>query len=289
MKAFVHILLLLPLLLKFCSGTETSVDSVPLAKVGNQIIYQEEALYGMPSGLSKTDSIAYVKQFLQNRIKDLLMYERALAENSNIDDLDQLVEDYRRSLIIHSYQQALMNKQMQKSITDTVLQVFYENNRDRFQTGHDLVKGVFIKVPKSAVGIDKLKKIYTKTTDDAFQQIETFCIQNAGQVEYFYDHWVLFVDLLSNASYEISNTADFLRSHSTLDVVVGDYQYLMHIQDYVLAGTAAPFEYVKDEVKTVVTNTRKTEFLHQYEENLYKDATKKGAIIFYDVNQKKTK
>ena len=288
MKTLLFSLMFVPLLLKMCAGSEEADDRVRLAKVGSEIIYLDEVVEGMPVGLSAKDSVRYVSQYIQDRTKEILMYEQAKSDVQNVDEIEELVENYRRSLVIHSYQQKMMNEKMQNVLADTALQVFYQNNRDRFLTGHDLVKGVFIKVPKSAPGLDRLKRIYRKNDDKAFQQIETFCVQNNGNVEYFYDHWVLFIDLLANVSYEISNPSEFLRTHSSLDVVVGDYQYLLYIEDYVSAGSTAPYEYVKDEVRSVVTNTKKTEFLHRYEQDLFVSAKKKGKITYYEVNQKKS-
>ncbi len=259
-----------------------------MAKVGTETIYLEDAVEGMPAGLSSVDSAAYVRQFVQNKIKDYLLYEQASKNIPNDDEIDALVEDYRRSLIIHAYQQDLMNEKMQRSVSDSTLQIFYENNRDRFIAGHDLVKGVFIKIPKSAPGLERLKRIYKKTDNEALQQIDIFCVQNGGQVEYFYDRWVLFVDLLSNASYEMSNTTEFLKTHSSLDVVVGDYEYLLYVHDYVPSGSTAPFEYVKDEVKSVVANMKKTEFIHRFENDLLLRAEKKGKITYFKVNPKKS-
>jgi hypothetical protein len=288
MKTFLFSLMFVPLFLKMCAGSEEADDRVRLAKVGSEIIYLDEVVEGMPSGLSAKDSTAYVSQYIQNRTKEILMYEQAQSDVKNVEEVDELVENYRRSLIIHSFQQEMLNAKMQHAITDTALQIFYQNNRDRFLTGHDLVKGVLIKVPKTAPGMERLKRIYRKKDDEAFQQIETFCVQNNGNVEYFYDHWVLFIDLLANVSYEISNPTEFLRTHSYLDVVVGDYQYLLNVDDYVTAGSTAPYEYVKDEVRSVVTNTKKTDFLHRYEQELYQIAKKKGRITYYEVNLKKS-
>jgi hypothetical protein len=289
MKTFLYLLMLIPLLLKTCVDSDKPDGRIRLAKVDSEVIYLDEAVEGMPSGLSAKDSVAYINEYLKNRIQDILVYDKAETNIPQSDEIDELVENYRRSLIVYAYQQEVMNEKMQNVITDTVMQVFYENNRDRFLAGHDLIKGIFIKVPKTSPNIDKLKKLYKKKDDEAFQQIETFCVQNGGQVEYFYDRWVLLNDILSNASYEVANTSEFLRTHSTLDVVSGDYECLLYVDDYVLADATAPYEYIKDEVRSIVANTRKTEFLRRFEKDLFREAEKKGNITYYKVNQKKAK
>jgi hypothetical protein len=282
-------LMLIPLLLKMCASGDASDDRVRLAKVGTNVIYLDEAVQGLPQGLSVKDSSAYVQQFLKNRVKELLMYDIAVKNIPQGKDIDELVENYRRSLIIYAYQQQVLNEKMQNDITDTEIQVFYENNRDRFSAGHDLIKGVFVKIPKSAPDLAKLKKLYKNSSNEAFTQIESYCVQNGGQFEYFLDRWVILDDILDQISYDTGKNADFLRTRSTLDVVVGEFEYLLYVDDYVLAGSTAPLEYVKEEVRNIVVNTRKTEFIHRFEQDLLREAEKKGRITYFNVKPQLSK
>jgi hypothetical protein len=55
------------------------------------------------------------------------------------------------------------------------------------------------------------------------------------------------------------------------------------VDDYVLAGTTAPLDYVKDEVRNIVVNTRKTEFIHRFEQDLLREAERKGRITYFNV------
>jgi len=288
MKTFMY-LMLIPLLLKMCGSGDASDDRVRLAKVGANVIYLDEAVQGMPQGLSVKDSAAYVQQYLKNRVKELLIYDKAVKNIPQSQDIDELVENYRRSLTIYAYQQQVLNEKLQNDITDTEIQVFYENNRDRFSAGHDLIKGIFIKIPKEAPDLAKLKKLYKNSSSEAFSQIENYCVQNGGQFEYFYDRWVIFDDVLDQISYDTGKNADFLKTRSTLDVVSGAFEYLLYVDDYVLAGSTAPLEYVKEEVRNIVVNTRKTEFIHRFEQDLLREAEKKGRITYFNVKPQPSK
>ncbi|MCX6308237.1 MAG: hypothetical protein NTY32_05170 [Bacteroidia bacterium] len=132
MKTFMY-LMLIPLLLKMCGSGDASDDRVRLAKVGANVIYLDEAVQGMPQGLSTKDSATYVQQYLKNRVKELLIYDKAVKNIPQSQDIDELVENYRRSLTIYAYQQQVLSEKLQNDITDTEIQVFYENNRDRFK------------------------------------------------------------------------------------------------------------------------------------------------------------
>ena len=282
MKPLLWLMMLLPLLLKTCSNSETEKNRVPLAKVGNEVVYLDEALQGMPEGLSGKDSTLYVRQFLKSRVKDLLVYEKAVKNIPQNQELEDLVENYRRSLIIYEYQQQVLNEKMQTELSESELLDFYKANSKRFVAERNLVKGIFIKIPKNAPDLGKIKQLYKSSSTDSFEKIEKYCVQNAGQFEYFYDKWVSFDDIMDNIPYTLSGSqSDFLKSRSTLELVEKDFCYLLYIDDYVLSGNTAPFEYVHDNVKNVMMNSRKTEFVHQFEQNLLREAENKGKIKYY--------
>jgi hypothetical protein len=281
MRLLLCLLMMIPLLLKSCVTSRSDEDRTPLAKVGDEVVYLDEALDGMPEGLSGKDSTTYVRQFLRNRVKDLLIYEKAVKNIPQNQEMDDLVENYRRSLIIYKYQQQVMNEKMKTEITDSEMLNFYKLNSRRFVAEHNLVKGIFIKVPKNAPGLENFKRLYRSSSADSFEKIEKYCVQNAGQVENFYDKWISFDDIMDNIPYTISNRSEFLRTHSTLDVVENNFCYLLYIDEYVISGNIAPFEYVRDDVKNVMMNSRKTEFIHQFEQNLLKEAEHKKKIKYY--------
>ena len=279
MRPILWLLMLIPVMLKTCITPEKDDDRVRLAKVGGEVIYLDEALEGLPAGVSEKDSAVYVQQFLRNRIKDLLVYEKAVKNIPQNKELEDLVENYRRSLIIYEYQQQVLNEKMQTEISDTDMMDFYQANSRRFISERNLVKGILLKVPGVAPNIENLKKWYKDSSPEAFEKIEKYCVQNAGFFEYFYDKWISFDDILDNIPYTVSSQTDFLKTRSTLEVVENDFCYLLYIDEYVLSGSIAPYDYVKADVKNIMMNSRKTAFLHQFEQGLLDEA--KGKITYY--------
>jgi len=273
--------MLIPLLLKTCVNSEAEKDRVLLAKVGDEVVYLDEALQGMPQGLSGKDSTLFVQQFLKSRVKDLLLYEKAVKNIPQSQEMEDLVENYRRSLIIYEYQQQVLNEKMQTEISESEMLDFYKSNSRRFVTEHNLVKGIFIKISKNALDLEKLKQVYKNSSTESIEKVEKYCVQNAGQVEFFYDKWISFDDIMDKIPYSISNRSDFLKTRSTLDVVEKDYCYLLYIDEYVLSGNTAPFEYVRDNVRNVMINSKKSAFLNQFEQNLFKEAESKKKIKYY--------
>ena len=58
--------------------------------------------------------------------------------------------------------------------------------------------------------------------------------------------------------------------------------YLVSIRDYRLRSSLAPFEYVKDDIKRIIWNTRRFEFIQSLENGIYNDALKKIVLRYID-------
>lgn len=89
----------------------------------------------------------------------MLVYEKAEKNIPQNQELKDLVENYRSSLIIYEYQQQVLSEKMQTEIFEADLMDFYKSNSNRFPAERNLVKGIFLKVPRNARKTEFLNKI----------------------------------------------------------------------------------------------------------------------------------
>ena len=59
------------------------------------------------------------------------MYDNARRNISNLDEINKLVEEYRKSLIIHEYEQALVSQRVNEKISEKELLAFYEKYKSQ--------------------------------------------------------------------------------------------------------------------------------------------------------------
>lgn len=74
------------------------------------------------------------------------------------------MENYRRALIMHTYQEELVNQKLANEISDEEISTYYEKNKELFHTEHPFVKGLFIKVPLHSQDLASVRKWYKKIT-----------------------------------------------------------------------------------------------------------------------------
>ncbi|MDR1456307.1 MAG: peptidyl-prolyl cis-trans isomerase [Tannerella sp.] len=269
-------------LLHACRRPPETVGSDVVVKVNGQTLTRSEVEYFIPNGTPHADSLLIAEHYVTKWVKDQLTYEAAKRNIGNGDaDINRLVEEYRRSLLTHRYQENLIRTRLASEIPEEEKQVFYRENPKKFILSGDVIRGLFLMAPVDAPGLEDIRKKYRRSELDVVEEIEKFSIQNAVMYEYFYDRWVDFDKMLSKIPVSVPNTSQYLKTKQFIEVSDSLYCYLLNISEYVLSGNVAPYEYAVPQIRELVINKKKIEFLKNTEDELYRDAVRKGQVVFY--------
>lgn len=281
MRIAIWSVLFIPLLLGSCLSSDKKDKDIVLAEVNKEKILLKEALINMPDGFVGTDSVNFVQEYLANRIKDMLVYEKAVKNISGNSEIDSLVESYRRSLIVYEYQQQLLNSEVKSEVGEEELMDFYKKNISRFFTDQNLVKGIFLKVDKDASNIEKLRQWCRKPNSEALDKIESYSVQNAVIYNYFMEKWTVLEEVAGSMPLVSNNPSAYLKPGNTVETEDDEYCYLLYVKDCILRGKTAPIEHVRPLVLSVMVNNKKSDILRKYEQDLLDKAIKDGKVIYY--------
>ena len=109
-----------------------------------------------------------------------------------------------------------------------------------------------------------------------------YCIQYAKSFDFFNDRWVNFEIVKNNIPQTITDEIQFLNRNKQIEQEDSSYYYLVYIQDYKIQNELAPIEYVERNIKNLILNKRKIEFLKQVEENVYREGVRQNKFEIYD-------
>ena len=237
----------------------------------------------LPSRLSSADSLIWAESFVKQWVKDNLVYDVALKNLTNTDkqEIDQLVAAYRNSLIRFRYQEQLIKARLSAQISEEEMRQFYESHATDFNLDHNLIKGLFLKIPVDAPNLSDVKKWYRSSSEAEIEKIEKYSVQNAAIYKYFFFKWISFGDVIATIPLKITDEDNFLRTHSFIETSDSSFCYLLNIKEYILKGDVAPFDYAQTQVLDMLVNQHKIQFLRDFEEELYNDAVRSGDVKFY--------
>ena len=274
-------ILLLCTVLSGCQWFEQKRMTGVAVALNGQYLYQS-TLDSLSFGLLSEDSARVVEQYVKQWAKDILEYER--AKGAADKSIEALVEDYRRSLYVHAYEQELVERRMPKQVADSVVEQIYAAHPQQFESRESMAKGVLSVVPNGARNMKKLREWLTDLSEENLENIEKFAYNYAIGYELFTDQWRTAQQLLLSMPFERDELTRLLRSKEQIELQDSLSTYILQVTDKRMAGEPMPIEYARPEIEKAVLSQRSVRFLQEERERLYEDAIKYNKIVFFENN-----
>lgn len=257
---------------------------------GSAVVVYGQYLYystldSLTLGLNSEDSIRVAQQYISQWAKDIMMYNAAKARTN--PSIERLVEDYRRALYIHAYEEHLVEQQMSKTILDTTISQLYERISEQLLLDESIVKGLLVVYPNDAPKTQQLKQWARQLTNgsitaEEMDHIEKYAYQNANGYELFIDKWLTTSDLLKFIPTEHISLERDISRQDQIEITDSTQTYLLQLTAKHLQGEKMPIEYAMPKLKEIILKERQIEFLQKERERLYNEAIQNQHIVFYE-------
>lgn len=279
----IAIITLILILFAGCKKDSTTAKRIPVAEVDNAILYYDELPKLIQRGVNESDSAALIQNYINNWAKRRLMLLKAqenLSENTRAD-IEQQLDETRTNLVLYQYQRQMMLEKMDTVITETELENYYFANEPSFMLGSNIVKALFIKLPPETPDLFKIKTLARSNEQNDLQQLESICYQFAEKFDDFNEEWVPMDRLSVELQQDIENEENFLKRNTFFETSDSTSVFLISIRDYRLRSSLAPYEYVRNDIKRIIWNTRRIDFIQNLENGIYNDALKENSFKIY--------
>ena len=268
-----------------CGQEHNHKGKTPLVEVSGEFLYKEDLQAALPLNISKDDSVLFAEHYIRNWIEDALLFDKAEGNIPDNDKISKLVENYRRALIMHTYQEELVNQKLANDISEEEINAYYEKNKELFRLDNPLVKGLFIKVPLSSPDLGNVRVWYRKNNQDIIEKLEKYSLRNAVSYDYFYDRWTSVPDVAAKIPLKVLDTdANYLDKNRNVEVKDTAFCYFLHIEDFLGKDKQKPLDFARDEIKEILINLKRVEFINKVKEDLYQQASDRNKIIYYYLN-----
>lgn len=265
-----------------CAQEHDHKGRIPLVGVAGKFLYQDDLQAALPLNLSADDSVLFAESYIKNWVEDVLLFDKAEGNILDSEKIKSLVESYRKALIMHTYQEALVKQKLADEITTDEVVEYYEKNKQLFLLDKPIVKGVFLKVPLKASKLSDVRRWYKRNTQDAIEQLEKYSLLNAVTYDYFYDKWRPLDEieaLIPNRTWNADS--DYLEKNRNVELKDTAYHYFLHIEEYLGKGSQKPLDFAEEEIKETLINLKRVEFINGVKNDLYHQASDKNKIIYY--------
>ncbi len=279
------LLWMLVLILTSCKEKRQDPQGDMLVKIGNLSLSRQEMEKEMPSALERDDSVKFARNYIRNWIGTHLIEEIAV-KNIDMTEIDRMVENYRRELVIWEYRRQMYDQNASSEIPEDSVANYYRNHKEQFKIQRPLVKGIYIKIRENAPNLSKLRKWYRSKKSGDIEKLEKYGLTGAIHYDYFRDKWIDWEQIESKIPYDFGNDADaFLKTHSNVETSSGGYLYLLDITEYLPTNSVMPFDVAKSLIQEQLLNQNKLQYERQLDKELFDKALEDGKIeIFCDID-----
>jgi len=246
----------------------------PVARVNNAYLYKDELSGIVPVNSLKDDSTSRVEAYIESWIrKQLLIQEATKKININEAEVERKILDYRYSIIAYEYQSFYIKQNLDTTVVSQEIEDYYKNNIDNFILKQNIIRATFIKVPKNAPHIKKIKDWIFSKHEDAKTELKSFCLSFSVAYHISDSTWMIFDELVRNSPLvEIPNKVQFLKMNPYYEDEDESYLYYLKVDEYRISDNVSPLEFVRDEIINIILNKRKVELAKKLEDEVYNHA-----------------
>ena len=274
----------------FCIFTLASCDYIKLqekhaptseiiAIVNTDKLFKEDLKDFLPRNISREDSLILVKSFIQDWAVKKLLLDAAANNNTqeSLKNINSLVQDYKESLLINNFKEALIKQQLDTIISDDEVEAYYLINNENFKLNEVLVKSRYLYFDASIINKKEIVKFFKSEEIEDAEELERQ--QLSFKMYQLNDSiWTELDKILLKLPFSKENLlkkSKFIQKQDSLGL------YLVAIKDVLRRNDIAPLSYIKPTIKEMILHKRKIELIRNIEKIIVKDATKNNNFKIY--------
>ena len=283
MNKFTHLAIILLTLVVNCSCVHNTPEGTrkALLEVEGKFLYADEVQKIIPPNMNDSDSTAIANSYVRKWVTDVLMYENAKRNITNKDEIDELVESYRKSLTIHQYQQKMIEQRLPKEPSEEDIKAFYTQYSDQLVLKEGIIKGLLLIIPQKAPKLSTVRSWVQSANTKSLESIDKYSLQNAISYDYFGNKWVPFSEILKRMPLKIDDPSRFLSSNRFVETSDSTEHFFLRIESFKLSGQIEPYEMAKDRISNILINKQKADFISKFEKEIYNDAVSNETVTFF--------
>ena len=256
-------------------------NSKNIARYGESFLTKEEFSY-LIKGVEINDSISIANSIINNWATQKILIERAELNlnETKLQKIQSLVDDYRSNMLSEAYLEALVNSSINLEVDSLEIISLYESNKSLFNLNEDIFKLVFVELPldfsdtyEIRSKIKRFKRDDQIFLDSISYRFKSFSLNT--------DDWISQKMLLqkfpflTNYSYRSLKNYNFFQFKDSLSL------YLIKIKESVKKGDISPIDYVLPTLEYMSLNKRKKELMLSIKTDILKDALEKNKLEIY--------
>ena len=261
-------------------------DDEMIARVGTSYLYRSELAVSMPSGMAAQDSVNYSQSFIEKWIVGQLKQQEAEKLFSQSEsDIDRLVEEYRRSLLVHRLDRHYLEAEPCAEITDKEIAAYYNSHKSDFRISQPMVKGEIFAIDEKFRRREQMLKWFESSKAEHREDFAESCRKN-NFLHLQFEEWVSFSDFLSNLPLlRTSKHEGWLDNRKTQKIQHNKTLYYFRIESALMVGDIMPLGMAKENIRQILISRHRADVVHRQERRIMDNAISSGHAKIYNITK----
>ncbi len=254
-----------------CNESITSVNAPKqdlLAQVFDYKLYFEDIKDLIQGYSNADDSIQQVRTLTEHWVRDRLILVEAEKNFPKEANLNKLLEDYRQSLLRHSFEQRTIEERLDTVITENDLQRYYESNKEQHRLESGILRGYYFKFSKPQNRADNLLTWWRTFPEKHYQDVISYAAKRAKTNWADSSQWHemhMVIQLFPEGT--LSPSA--IRSNRGIIKEDRDYIHLLFPLEVYYERDIAPLSRVRPQAARYIIHQRELELLERIKKEIY--------------------
>ena len=254
-----------------------------LARVGKYVLYEsawkERAKKHSWKG-EKDAKSEYVEEWIR---KHLTVAKALRTLDVKALALEDKINDYRYSVLFHALMEDYLDKKLGREVSEEAIRSYYEQEKENFLLTKNILRYLYIKLPKSEAGMQRYARYVRKNTPESRKELAGYCLRSQAVCVLNHDKWDEYVNLHERLPQKAAMSFARLKKRSMWTFRDDAHVYYLHVLAHQSMGDLAPLDYVSELIVALIINQRKAFLQEAFDKDLWEEATQKREFTRYEL------
>jgi hypothetical protein len=175
----------------------------------------------------------------------------------------------------------LLLKKIDTIVNEDQLKSYYDSHAEEFTLQDFIIKVLFLKIPKQAPVLEKVKTAFLLKNDKDIAKIESYAKLYAEDFYFDDQNWIFFTKIRNKLPIRGIDKENMVLNRTKTYYSDDDYVYFINILDYKVKDDVSPLAFVRAQVKDRILVNRMNEKREKIQKKLNLEIKNKHAIEIF--------